>query len=112
MTGFRILPLALIAPASVLLPAFELLAALAVLIGPRPYRRAGALILGLLLAVFMLAAAQGLARGLDFECGCFGAGDGRKPGLLYFLEDGIMFLMAAFIFIKDVKAQQDNLSNT
>jgi hypothetical protein len=51
----------------------------------------------------MAAAAQGLARGLDFECGCFGSQDGRRPGPLFFLEDSLLFLLAVFILIFDKK---------
>ncbi|MDR2386163.1 MAG: hypothetical protein LBE80_01085, partial [Deltaproteobacteria bacterium] len=95
--GYQILPEALVSPLSVYLPMLELWSALFVLLAPRPFRRTGALVLAGLLLVFMAAAAQGLWRGLDFDCGCFGSQDGRKPGLLFFLEDGILFLIAVFI---------------
>jgi hypothetical protein len=85
--GYRLLPQVLLAPAAIVLPFVELWAALAVLFGPSRLRRSGALLLGALLLVFMLAAAQGLLRGLDFECGCFGPDSDRRPGLLFFLED-------------------------
>ncbi|MDR3134581.1 MAG: hypothetical protein LBU69_00635 [Deltaproteobacteria bacterium] len=99
--GYRLLPEILVAPMSLALPFLELWSALAVLLGPRAFRRAGALILALLLLAFMVAAAQGLLRGLDFDCGCFGSQDGRRPGLVFFLEDGLLFLMAIFILYYD-----------
>ncbi|MDR2367420.1 MAG: hypothetical protein LBF58_04805 [Deltaproteobacteria bacterium] len=107
ITGYRLLPLWLVAPASLLLPALELWSALAVLIGPRRFRRAGAMILAVLLLIFMTAAAQGLLRGLDFECGCFGGQDGRRPGPLFFLEDGLLFLAAVFMLFQDRSAKRD-----
>jgi hypothetical protein len=85
--GYEILPEALVTPLSVYLPTLELWSALFILLAPRPFRRSGALVLAILLLIFMIAAAQGLIRGLDFDCGCFGGQDGRKPGLLFFGEN-------------------------
>jgi hypothetical protein len=98
---YRLVPLRLVPFLALFLPSVELWSALAVLAGPRRFRRAGALILALSLLIFMAAAAQGLARGLDFECGCFGSADARKPGLLFFIEDSLLFLTAIFIFMYD-----------
>jgi uncharacterized membrane protein YphA (DoxX/SURF4 family) len=103
IVGYRLVPEVLVAPLALFLPWLELWSALAVLIGPRKFRRAGAMMVAFLLLSFMAAAAQGLARGLDFECGCFGTQDGRRPGLLFFLEDGLLFLTAIFILFYDKK---------
>ncbi|MDR1546764.1 MAG: hypothetical protein LBU12_08685 [Deltaproteobacteria bacterium] len=94
IVGYRLLPEALIAPLALTLPFLELWAALAALAGPPRFRRAGAVLLGLMLAAFMLAAAQGLIRGLDFECGCFGSADSRRPGPRFFLEDALLLAAA------------------
>lgn len=99
--GYQIAPAILIAPAALILPFVELWAALAVLFGSRRFRKAGALILLILLAAFMAAVIQGLARGLDFDCGCFGAQDQRKPGALFLLQDGALALAAAIILFLD-----------
>lgn len=53
-------------------PALELLGALALL---TPWRRGGALLLASLLLGFTVLLAVSLARGLDLSCGCFGAAD-------------------------------------
>jgi hypothetical protein len=74
---------------------------MAVLVGPRAYRRSGALILGALLLIFMAAALQGLIRGLDFECGCFGPAGRRPPGAMFFLQDGALLLAAALVWRLD-----------
>jgi hypothetical protein len=99
--GYQILPEVFIAPAALVLPLVEIWAALAVLFAPRPYRRAGAAILLASLVIFVAAAAQGLIRGLDFDCGCFGPSDGRKPGLIFFLQDGGLILACALVLIFD-----------
>ncbi len=68
--NFRLLPAALVAPASWALPPLELALALAVLAGPLR-TPAGACLL-LLLAAFAAAIGINLARGRsDIDCGCF-----------------------------------------
>ena len=58
------------------LPTVELAAAAAILLGPREWRRAGAAVAALLLAVFTIAVASVVARGINVSCGCFGTGSG------------------------------------
>ena len=54
-----------------------------------------------MLLAFMAAALQGLIRGLDFDCGCFGPADGRTPGVGFFLRDGALFLIAVALWRVD-----------
>ncbi len=57
------------------IPWVELVAGLALVAGVRP--RAGAVVYTMLMAIFTIGVIQALARGLSFECGCFGkAGSG------------------------------------
>lgn len=73
--NYRLLPPAWSGAAAVLLPWLELGAAFA-LLAPG-WRRAGALLaLGLAL-VFCIAVGSAWVRGLDINCGCFGAGSGK-----------------------------------
>jgi uncharacterized membrane protein YphA (DoxX/SURF4 family) len=76
--NFRLLPVAAENLVAVLLPWVELVAALSLVIGIRP--RAGAVVSGVLLAVFTLGVASAMARGLDFECGCFGKASATRVG--------------------------------
>ncbi len=52
------------------LPWMELLAALALILGP--HARAGAVVTLACMLVFTVAVGAAWARGLDFRCGCFG----------------------------------------
>lgn len=56
------------------LPAIELVLGLGMLALPSTWRRSAALAALALLVVFTFAASSAIARGLDIECGCFGAG--------------------------------------
>jgi hypothetical protein len=97
--SYRILPEALAPGAALILPWLELWAGVFTLTGPGYFRRAGALILSGLLALFILLTAFNLARGVDFDCGCFGTGGG-KPGLMFFLRDGALLALGLIIVFR------------
>jgi len=77
IASFQVLPDTLINILALGLPPVEILAGLMMIIGWH-WRAANLAILGLTL-VFAVALAQGLARGLQIDCGCFGSG---KPSVL------------------------------
>jgi len=90
--NFRLLPLAAENLVAMLLPWVELVAALALVLGVRP--RAAAWVAGLLLAVFTIGVAQAMARGLDFECGCFGKASATRVGWGKLAQNLGMLLLA------------------
>lgn len=71
ITNFNLLPWALAGVAAIYLPWLEIIAAGALL----GRSRGAAFLLGLLMTAFTLAVATAWARGLDINCGCFGASD-------------------------------------
>lgn len=75
------------------LPWIELTAALALLLGFRA--RGAAWIVATLLAGFTLGVAAAMARGLDFECGCFGTADHTRVGAVKLVENLLMLTVAA-----------------
>jgi len=70
IANYRAFPEALVNLVATIVPALELVGALALL---TPWRRGGALLLGALLLGFTALLALSLARGIDVACGCFGA---------------------------------------
>ena len=108
--NYRILPGSLINISSLVMPWVELLAGLALILGiwTRPARW----IVGLLLAVFMIAIAFNLARGNAIDCGCFevsAAGKTHEERIrdmwLVLLRDAGMLLMVAQLWWAE-KAQR------
>lgn len=92
--NYRLFPAFSIGPLAIVLPWLEMITALAVLIGG-PWKRPAALILAVLLISFMLAVGFNLARGLDFQCGCFGSADGgRRAGLTLLIQDALLLVCA------------------
>jgi uncharacterized membrane protein YphA (DoxX/SURF4 family) len=66
-------------------PWIELLAGLSLVLGVRP--RAGAWVATASLLVFTVAVASAMARGLDFECGCFGTADATHVGAVKLVQN-------------------------
>ena len=82
--NFRLAPVSSEHLIAITLPWIELVAGLALLLGIRA--RAGATITLALMALFTFAVAAAWARGLDFECGCFGKAVASKIGAKKLIE--------------------------
>jgi len=61
---------------AIVLPMLEVVAGLTLLLAPRLWQRAAALVCASLMAAFTFAAVSALVRGLNIDCGCFGNGSG------------------------------------
>jgi len=82
--------------AAAVLPWLEILAGVALAAGI--WKRASALIISGLLVFFIVLTLVTIARGLDVECGCFGALS-RKSGFGVILEDlGMLFVGLCLLF--------------
>ncbi|MCQ2389781.1 MAG: DoxX family membrane protein [Kiritimatiellae bacterium] len=77
--SYRILPPFVAGIVALVLPFVELLAGL-VLVFTKWTREAALLILGML-GIFLVGLTQAWLRGLEIDCGCFGASDGTPPPL-------------------------------
>jgi len=80
------------------LPWIELLAGLALVLGVRP--RSGAVIVFALMLLFTIAVGAAWARGLDFECGCFGKASASRIGAQKFLENLGWVVVAALAAVR------------
>ena len=76
--GYQILPGWAVNAAALIMPYVELVAGLSLLLGIFP--RAGALLISGMLFIFILAIGFNLARGLEFDCGCFSVGHKNRAG--------------------------------
>ena len=75
------------------LPTVEVVLGAALIAGPRPWRRAAALVLCALLALFTVAVAQAVLRGINVDCGCFGTSSG--PVSTWTVIRDLLLLVAA-----------------
>lgn len=79
------------------MPWIELVAGLALVVGPR--RRAGAVVVFALMVLFTFAVGAAWARGLDFSCGCFGKAGAATIGARKFAENVGLTLLAAIALL-------------
>ena len=98
--NYRILPAGLINISALVMPWVEILAGLALILGV--WTRPARWLIGLMLAVFMIAIAINLGRGNAIDCGCFdvsAAGKTYEERIrdmwLVLLRDAGMLLMVA-----------------
>jgi uncharacterized membrane protein YphA (DoxX/SURF4 family) len=69
--NYHVLPASLVGPFAAILPLLEIVTACALVAGVGA--RGAAIVAGAMLLAFVVAMAQAMARGIDLECGCFGA---------------------------------------
>jgi uncharacterized membrane protein YphA (DoxX/SURF4 family) len=96
--NYRLVPVWSENPIAIALPWIELLAGLALVLGVRA--RAGAVLLLALMIVFTFAVGSAWARGLDFECGCFGKASAGAVGARKFAENVGFTLIAAIAALR------------
>ena len=90
---------------AITLPWIETLAGLLLVAGI--WKRASALLIAAMLAVFLIAIGQAVARGLNINCGCFGTVEGRKVGLEALAQDAAMLAAALWLVWQDRSARKE-----
>ena len=80
------------------IPWVELVAGLALVGGVRP--RAGAVVYTLLMAGFTVGVVAAMARGLSFECGCFGKAGAATIGVKKLAENLVMLALGVVAAIE------------
>jgi uncharacterized membrane protein YphA (DoxX/SURF4 family) len=98
---YQILPLVLVNLMAITLPWIELVAGLMLLIGLRT--RAAALLIAGMMAMFTLAIAIALAKGLDMSCGCFASQGAAEDPISWrtILRDLGWLSLALYVLIFD-----------
>jgi uncharacterized membrane protein YphA (DoxX/SURF4 family) len=98
--NFRIVPVWSENLVAMWLPWVELLAGLALVLGVRA--RSGALVTFVLLVAFTAGVGLAMARGLDFECGCFGTSDHTRVGAFKLLQN-IVWTVIAWLALRPTR---------
>lgn len=83
--------------AAIILPWLEILAGAGLVAGI--WKRGAALVISGLLVFFIVLTVVTMARGLDIDCGCFGAID-RKAGLSVIFEDLAMLYLGLCVLFE------------
>lgn len=99
IANYQLLP-DLASHVAVALPGAELVAAIAILLPDARIRRAGALALAVLLVVLLVAVTSVVVRGVNVDCGCFGAGSGEVTWLTVLRNVGLL-AAASYLVVRD-----------
>lgn len=88
-------------PAAMFMPALEAVGALALLFNR--WKRAGSLVCGVLLILFIALIGQAVIRGLNIDCGCFGTGAisralAQKVGIDKMIENAVWLAACVFVW--------------
>ena len=104
--NYQILPGFLIYISAITMPWLEIFSGICVITGL--FKRAGTIILGGLLLLFSVAISFNLARGLDFDCGCFTtvASEGGSDPVGLLIRDILLLMVVAAILLKKEKLKE------
>jgi len=96
ITAYKLgVPPPLVAVAAVALPPFEILLGIYLVAGL--WSKVTSSVAVMLLALFTLAVASAVARGLSAPCGCFGPGDSQPATWWTVARDAVMLAGAVYI---------------
>jgi uncharacterized membrane protein YphA (DoxX/SURF4 family) len=98
IAGFRLLPQPAVAPLAVALPYLEILLGGYLVVGL--FTRTAAWFAVALLAVFDLAVASAVVRGMTVSCGCFGPNDTTVTTWTEVARDAIFVLLAVIVALR------------
>jgi uncharacterized membrane protein YphA (DoxX/SURF4 family) len=100
--NYRMVPDALINIMAIVLPWLELICGILIIVGV--FVRGSALLIGAMLAVFIVALSSALMRGLDISCGCFTLEGGRSIASNTLVEDILLIICAGIVLLYGGKA--------
>ena len=98
IAGFRLLPAAVIAPIAIALPFLDMLLGVYLILGL--FTRTAAWIAVALFAVFDLAIASAVVRGMTISCGCFGPSDATVTSWAEVARDAVLVVLAALVALR------------
>jgi putative oxidoreductase len=88
--NYRMVPESLINIMAIVLPWLELICGVLIIVGV--FVRGSALLIGAMLAVFIVALSSAILRGLDISCGCFTLEGGRGIAGKTLVEDILLMV--------------------
>jgi putative oxidoreductase len=98
IAGFRLLPGVVIAPMALILPFLEVMLGGYLVLGL--FTRASAWIAAVMLALFDLAIASAVVRGMAVNCGCFGPNDATVTTWAEVARDALFVLLAIVVALR------------
>ena len=108
IANYQLVPPALINPLAYLLPWVEAVCGACLITGRLVHGSAA--LAGILMALFTIAYALSLVRGLNIECGCFSsAGENSTSGYVVLFRDALILALAASVWWINIHRQSPGL---
>jgi uncharacterized membrane protein YphA (DoxX/SURF4 family) len=95
--NYRMLPHWTVNFMALVMPWLELFCGILIAVGI--FFRGSAFMIGVMLAVFIIAISSALVRGLDISCGCFSVEGGHGVAVDLLIRDILMFIGAAIVVL-------------
>jgi len=105
VAAYKILPYFASYLTAAVLPFVELSCGLLLVCGYRV--RGGALIIGVMNLVFMIALSTAILRGLDIDCGCFKQGGAKTTPWTALLRDAVFLAMTLFVLRVEARKNKE-----
>ena len=96
--GYRLTPPSWSPTLALFVPSLELVVGVSLVIGRGA--RGAALLCAIMLVGFSAAIGQAMIRGINIDCGCFGASGPQKADTLALVRNGALLLLALVALIK------------
>jgi putative oxidoreductase len=106
VAAYKILPYFASYLTAAVLPFVELTCGLLLVCGYRV--RGGALIIGAMNLVFIIALSTAILRGLDIDCGCFKQGGAKTTPWTALLRDAVFLAMTVFVLKVEARKSNDS----
>jgi putative oxidoreductase len=106
VAAYKILPYFASYLTAAVLPFVELSCGLLLVCGYRV--RGGALIIGAMNLVFMIALSTAILRGLDIDCGCFKQGGAKTTPWTALVRDAVFLAMTVFVLKVEARKSNDS----
>jgi uncharacterized membrane protein YphA (DoxX/SURF4 family) len=110
LTNYRLFPYFTINFIAIVLPWIELFSGVLLLFGAK--EKESASIIAALLIIFTIVVLISMARGLDFECGCYGTGKSDRIGLKKILENLFLLILCYAVISKDKILPKTSIKET
>jgi uncharacterized membrane protein YphA (DoxX/SURF4 family) len=107
ITTYQIIPQWLVNLTALGLPPLEIIAGFMLVIGWG--KRVASFCLLILTLVFCMALIQGLARGLEIDCGCFGSGEPSMTGTIKSLGRDVLLVTGCTLVYHDANHTANSL---
>lgn len=107
--NYKLFPVFAVNVIAIVIPWIELTAGILLLFGITV--KENIIIINTLLVLFIILVAISMARGLNIDCGCYGARGGQQVGFQKIFENAVLFCLGLVVYLNKQNPLSVNNSN-